>query len=132
MILADTSLWMDYLADGRSRTVAELDQRLARREVLMCGPVAAELLVGESADQRMRLWEIFTAMPWADMDRLDFFVAGDVAALLREEGRTVPLIDVLIAACAATRATLWTRDHHFERIAEHLEQLDLRLLAAER
>lgn len=127
MILADTSLWVDYLNDAPSTAVAELDAQLGRREVMMCGLVAAELLVGEDADERMRLWELFTAMPWADLDRGDFFVAGDVAANLREQGRTVPLDDVFIAAAAASRATLWTRDRHFEAIAEVLDRLDVRV-----
>jgi predicted nucleic acid-binding protein len=40
----------------------------------------------------------------------------------------VSLPDVLIAAAAVRRATLWTRDRHFERIAEVLEHLDVRLI----
>ncbi len=128
MILVDSSLWIDYLRGRPSAAVDALDERLAARDVLMCGPVAAELLAGEQPGERMRLWELFSAMPWADLDRADYFAAGDAAALLRDQGRTVALYDVLIAAAASGRAALWTRDRDFERIAEVLEPLDLKLL----
>ncbi len=128
MILADTSVWIDYFRGSPSAAAAELDERLAAHDVLMCGPVAAELLTGVAASERMRLWETLSAMVWADIERADWFVAGDVRAQLREQGIQVSLADVLIATAAANRATLWTRDRHFERIAGILETLDLRLL----
>lgn len=128
MILVDTSLWVDYLRGTPAPSVDALTERLDRNEVLMCGPVAAELLAGRDARGRMQLWETVSAMPWADLGRVDYFIAGETAAELRTQGRTVPLVDILIAAAAATRATLWTRDRHFERVAELIDQLELRLL----
>ena len=44
MILADTSLWIDFLRGTPSAAADELDDRLAEHEVLMCGPVATEIL----------------------------------------------------------------------------------------
>ena len=131
MILADTPVWIDYLRGTPSAAADELDQRLAAREVLMCGPVAVELLTGVDATERMRLWEAFAAMGWADIGRSDWFVAGDLRAKLRERGVQVSLPDVLIAAAAVDRATLWTRDHDFEHIAQALDSLDLKLLTAD-
>ena len=128
MILADTSVWIEYLRGTQSNAADELDQRLAAHDVLMCGPVAAELLTGVDATQRMRLWEILSSMAWADIARSDWFRCGDLRAELRERGVQVSLPDVLIAAAAVGRATLWTRDREFERIAEILDTLELRLL----
>jgi predicted nucleic acid-binding protein len=128
VILADTSVWIDYLRGPSSAAGDEFDERLAAHDVLMCGPVAIELLTGVEASERLRLWEIFTAMQWADVDRADWFVAGDVRAELRSQGIQVSLPDVLIAAAALGRATLWTRDRHFQQIADVLEALDLRLI----
>jgi predicted nucleic acid-binding protein len=127
MILADTSVWIDFLRGTRSQAADELDRQLAEHSVLMCGPVATELLTGIEARERMRLWETLSAMAWADIARADWFMAGDLRAELRDRGVQVSLPDVLIAAAAATRATLWTRDRHFERIAEVLEPLEVRL-----
>lgn len=128
MILADTSIWIDYLRGVPSAAVDELDERLGAHEVLMCGPVAAELLTGVDAKERLRMWEILSSMTWADIGRSDWFVAGDVRAELRERGVQVSLPDVLIAGAAVNRAALWTRDQQFSAIAEMLETLDLRLL----
>jgi predicted nucleic acid-binding protein len=128
VILADTSLWIDFLRGTSSAGADELDERLADHEVLMCGPVATEILTGVDADERLRLWEVFTALAWADLDRSDWFQAGDVRASLRERGIAVSLPDVLIAVAACNRATLWARDQHFASIADVLGPLDLRLL----
>jgi predicted nucleic acid-binding protein len=128
LILADTSVWIDYLRGASSRAILEFDQRLDDHAVMICGPVAAELLTGMQAKQRMRMWETFAALPWLDVDRAHWFTAGDVRARLRERGVQVSLPDVLIAAAASGRATLWTRDRHFEPIAELLESLELKLL----
>ena len=94
----------------------------------MRGPVAADLLTGLEAAERMRLWETLSAMAWADITRSDWFVAGDLRAELRERGVQVSLADVLIAGAAARRATLWTRDKHFEAIAPLLDTLDPRVI----
>jgi predicted nucleic acid-binding protein len=128
MILADTSVWIDFLRGTPSAAANELDERLAAHDVLMCGPVATELLTGLGASERLQTWKILSAMAWADIARSDWFVAGDLRAALREEGVQVSLPDVLIAAAAANRATLWTRDRSFERMAQLLESLDVRLL----
>lgn len=128
MILADTSVWIDYLRGAPTATADELDQRLVGHDVLMCGPVAAELLTGLEAAERMRLWETLSAMEWAEVARADWFVAGDLRAELRARGIQVSLADVLIAGAASGRATLWTRDKAFGEIAGVLEGLDLRLL----
>ena len=40
MILADTSVWIDYPRGTASTAADELDARLVARDVLMCGPVA--------------------------------------------------------------------------------------------
>lgn len=128
MILADTSVWIDYLRGTRSAATDELDERLAAHDVLMCGPVATELLTGVKTKERMRLWDTLSAMAWADIGPTEWFVAGDLRAELRQQGIQVTLADVLIAAAGANRATLWTRDHDFQRIAEVLDQLDMRLI----
>lgn len=128
MILADTSVWIDYLRGTPSPAADELDARLVAHDVLMCGPVAAELITGLDAPGRMSLWETLSSLAWADIARSDWFVAGDLRADLRARGIQVSLADVLIASAALNRATLWTRDRAFHDIAGVLDGLDLRLL----
>ena len=127
MILADTSVWVEHLRGRASAAAGEFDERLAAEDVLVCGPVATELLTGASAQDRIRLWDTLTTLAWVDLERVDWFVAGETQAELRERGMTIPFGDVVIAAAALTRATLWTHDRHFEQIAEVMDDLELRL-----
>jgi predicted nucleic acid-binding protein len=52
-------------------------------------------------------------------------LSGELCA----RGVQVCMTDASIVAAAVSRATLWTRDRHFEAIADIRESLDVRLLA---
>jgi predicted nucleic acid-binding protein len=136
VILADTSIWVEYLrtgppppSEGESESPAEaLDAAIQQEQVLTCGPVAAELLAGARGRQRDKLAEQLGAQPWVDLKRSDWLTIGHTAAKLRERGQMTPLIDVQIALCAVTaEGELWTLDHDFERIAGVLDGLRVRV-----
>jgi predicted nucleic acid-binding protein len=62
------------------------------------------------------------------LDRSAWQAVGLLAAELRDGGEALPLTDLEIAVAAHTAgATLWTTDHHFQRLTPHLGGLDLRL-----
>ena len=127
MILADTSVWIDYLRGTGSPAAGAFDDRLLAHDIVMCGPVATELLTGVDAGERARLWDAITGLAWIDLERAHWFVAGEVRAELRQRGVQVPFVDALIAAAAAGRAALWTLDRNFERIVDELEPLEVRV-----
>jgi predicted nucleic acid-binding protein len=128
VVLPDTSVWVAYLRPGAEEISAELSGALDRREVLTCGPVVAELIAGARPLDRQQLLASLGGLPWADLDRRAWQSVGLLAGELRDRGQVVPLTDLEIAVAAhAANATLWTSDHDFERIAAHLEGLDLRL-----
>ncbi len=128
--LADTSVWVSYLRHGRKhRWGAILDELLSRGELLICGPVVAELLAGTSERDREGLAESLRGLDWAELDRRAWGRAGTLAARFRAAGATVPLTDVFIAAAAlAADSELLTADSDFARVAEHEPSLSLRLL----
>ncbi|MDA8071544.1 MAG: PIN domain-containing protein [Actinomycetota bacterium] len=116
-VLADTSVWVEYLRAGKGSSSARLDDLLAAGEVLVCGPVVAELLAGAKPPDRGRLWLLLTGLPWADLGLVQWQGVGETAARLRERGETVALTDVEIAVAAVdSAARLWTRDSDFERL----------------
>ena len=116
-VLADTSVWVEYLRRGKGSKSARLDDLLAAGEVLVCGPVVAELLAGAKPPDRGRLWLLLTGLPWADLGPVQWQSVGETAARLRERGETVALTDVEIAvADADSAARLWTRDSDFKRV----------------
>ena len=62
------SIWVEYLRRGKGSKSAPLDDLLVAGEVLVCGPVLAELLAGVKSADRGRLWLLLTGLPWADLD----------------------------------------------------------------
>jgi predicted nucleic acid-binding protein len=125
-VLADTSVWVQYLRRGRSGKAARLDDLLAQGEVVVCGPVVAELVAGTPPAHRAELIALLNALPWADLGHAEWARIGEVAARLREQGITMALTDIEIAVAAVrVRAELWTRDADFTRIATVLDSLSL-------
>ncbi len=128
MVLADTSIWVAYLRSGAPTIARELDALLDRREVLVCGPVIAELIAGARPPDRATLVRSFGGLPWAELDRRAWQSVGLLAGELRDRGQVLPLTDLEIAVAAhLSGAALWTADHHFERLASLLTGLELRL-----
>ena len=125
-VLADTSVWVQYLRRGRGGPAARLDDLLVQGEVVVCGPVVAELVAGTPADRRAELIGLLNALPWADLGRSHWAIVGEVAARLREQGISTALTDIEIAVAAVqAHAELWTRDSDFRRIAKVLDSLSL-------
>ncbi|HLI43492.1 MAG TPA: type II toxin-antitoxin system VapB family antitoxin [Acidimicrobiales bacterium] len=95
----------------------ELDDLLVAGEVLVCGPVVAEVLAGAKSADRGRLWLLLTGSRWADLGPVQLQSAAETAARLRERGETVARSDIEIAiAAVGSSARLWTRDSDFQRI----------------
>ena len=128
MILPDTSIWVAYLRPGSIDLTVALNHELEGGEVLVCGPVLAELAAGARPADRQTLVSTLASLPWADLSRRAWQSVGLLAAELRDHGEMVPLTDleIAISACESS-ATLWSADRHFERVAAHLPVLDLRL-----
>jgi predicted nucleic acid-binding protein len=123
-VLADSSVWVRYLRQGHSGEAGGMEALLRAAEVVTCGPVTAELLVGASSARRTELGSLLDALPWVDLRRPEWRRVGHVGALLRERGATVALTDIEIAVAAeAADAALWTFDSDFQRIAAVMPNL---------
>ena len=116
-VLADTSVWVDYLRRGRRSQAARLDDLLVAGEVVVCGPVVAEVLAGAKSPDRSTLWLLLAGLPWANLGPVQWHSVGDAAGRLRERGETTALTDIEIAVAAVDSSSqLWTRDEDFQRI----------------
>jgi predicted nucleic acid-binding protein len=128
VVLPDTSIWVAYLRPGAADITRELGDALERGQVLTCGPVVAELVAGARPPDRPTLLGSLAGLPWSDLDRSAWQAVGLLAAELRDGGEALPLTDLEIAVAAHTAgATLWTTDHHFQRLIPRLGGLELRL-----
>ena len=123
-VLVDTSVWIDYLRRGRASEAGRLDDLLVAGEVVVCGPVVAELLAGARPADRAHLWIVLTGLPWADLGPVQWQSVGATAGRLRELGQDVALTDIEIAVAAVDSASsLWTRDSEFQRVHDALPEL---------
>jgi len=115
-----------YLRLGRSGDAAGLEQLLQRREVVTCGPVVAELLVGTRDRDRPELAMLLDAVPWSELGRAEWRRVGQIGGMLRARGAAVTLTDIEIAVAAeSANAALWTFDSDFQRLATVMPGLRL-------
>ena len=127
MILADTSVWIEYLRRGETGWARELDELLARGEVMMCGPVLAELVAGVPVELRSDYALRLRALPWSGLDRDGWLRAGLVRGDLLRAGFAASLIDIAIAVSAAqANVSLWTADAAHEHVAAAMRDLAIR------
>jgi predicted nucleic acid-binding protein len=127
VIVADTSVWVEYLRRGERGWAWELDELLARREIVMCGPVLAELVAGVPRERRSDYALRLRALPWSGLDRDGWLRAGLVRGDLRRGGYTASLIEVAIAVSAVQAgAALWTGDAAHEHVATAMGDLTVR------
>jgi hypothetical protein len=126
VILADTSVWVSYFRDGTRPDDEQLDRLIEAGEVVICGPVLAELIAGAGGKARETITETLAGLPWAELDHSGWLAVGMLAARLRQAGEKLPLTDLVIAVSAAGAGhRLWSLDGDFLRIAAVFEELDL-------
>ena len=115
MILADTSIWVDYL---RSRN-PEMEERLSRGQIVMHPFIVAEMALGSLHNRRKRLDEMESLLEVkvAQLHEVRHMIE---AHTLYSKG--IGLTDAhLIASCLMTPGTqLWTRDGNMEKVARPL------------
>jgi predicted nucleic acid-binding protein len=123
-VLADTSIWVDFLKVGARGPGGELSGLLRDREVVLCGQVVAELLAGTQPARRHELWTLLSGLPWLELRPRDWRRVGELAGDARRNGFTLPLTDVQIAVLAIeNQVQLWSRDAHFVQIGTLAEAL---------
>jgi hypothetical protein len=118
MILADTSIWIEFLA-GKGGAVAPEERLL---QIVTCGPVVQEVLQGLRAGPVSDAFrDGFLAIPRvSDPVPLELYVAAaDIYRQGRRKGLTIrSATDCLIAAIAIRNGIpVWHRDRDFEAIA---------------
>ena len=118
MVIVDTSVWVHFFRSRGSPEHREVDRLLTREEVVMVGPIMAEILQGarsiEEFDQlRIRL----AALPYVEATLETWSRSGALSYQLRQQGNPVGLVDLLISALALEHGhQIYSRDEHFERV----------------
>ena len=119
MVVADTSIWIDYLRGRDSRVADAVARLIDDADIGLVGVVLLELLRGTrgEAEQR-RLEEQLQGAAFIEMTRDTWRRAGLLMAELDSQGMPIPVSDLIVAAIAMENGhEVFTRDkRHFERI----------------
>ena len=108
-VLLDTSVWIDALRGKTPHIVEATEELLKDDRILICGPVLFEIKRGLRPPDRKRILPV---------DETVWDAAGDLDALLRKKGITIPPMDVIIAQiCLHHKVAIFTLDEHFHSIS---------------
>jgi len=121
MVLVDSSAWIESLRrNGDMRVKLAIEGLLEAYEAQWCSPVRLEVLGGARIEERARLGQHFSVIPYRPSREDDWDRAIALAWRLRGKGLTVPWLDVLTAAIAIHDGVrLYATDNHFREIARH-------------
>jgi hypothetical protein len=113
VILADTSIWVDYF---RGKNL-EMEKRLLAGQITMHPFIVAEIALGSLHDRRRKLDDLESLLE-VKVAQLSEVRQMIEAHALYSKG--IGLIDAhLIASCLMTPGTqLWTRDGALEKVAK--------------
>lgn len=117
MVLADTSVWIRFLAN-RKPYAAELDRLLNQDEVAGHNLIYGELLIGDSGGRPnlLAFYEHIHWLPTVSHENVVAFVRAN-----RLYGRGIGWIDAqLLASALVAEMPLWTADERLARLAAEL------------
>lgn len=121
MVLADTSVWIDFFAGRDLPNVERLVDLIDRGEDLcVCGVILAEVLQGIREDREYRKTKAYLEdLIYLDLPRKVYLGAAEIYRSLRAAGVTIRnTVDCLIAAvCMEHDAILLHNDRDFDAIA---------------
>ena len=121
MILIDSNIWIDYFKKGNYRYRNKIIELLEEDKVAACGIIITELLHGAKTSKETDIIkEYITGVNIFDITTDNYINAGILGCLLRRNGITVPLPDLIIAEiCISNKIRLFTNDRHFIKISEN-------------
>lgn len=120
-VLVDTTIWVPFFRRGPPpRWRPALVDLLERDQVVIVDPIIAELLYGtRTAAERGVIVDLAQGTRSAHVDHGTWVATGDLGRAWRARGRTLSLVDCLLATVAARDGLkLWTEDRDFDPMFE--------------
>ena len=120
MVIADTSVWINAQRVPDSRDSREFWRLFDRREIVLVGPVFAELLQGARTQREFdTLLSRFDALDYLEADRQTWQTVARIRRHLSRSGCQIGFSDTITAALSIQHATpLYTLDGDFERVPD--------------
>ncbi|MBG7604995.1 MAG: PIN domain nuclease [Actinobacteria bacterium] len=122
MLIADTSVWIDFLKGSRSPQATRMRQAISNREVIVVDPILLEVMSGARSSAVAQTQRLLEAQHLeALFPKLDWLDAATIYRELRWRGVTIrSQIDALIAAVAIRLdVPVLHHDRDYEHITRH-------------
>ena len=121
-IMVDTCIWADFFKDSDTEISDKLENLISEDRVLLSDVIRSELLIGARDKKELeKLNSVLDGLKVVEIDSQTFIKAGELGFLMRREGFTLPLTDLLITAQALHQETqIWTYDNHFSTLEKYL------------
>lgn len=74
--MINSSAWIEYFRWGRGAASDAVDELLKEDRALLCGMVELEIIQGLRSGERNRISELFVALPYLEIERMDYVAAG--------------------------------------------------------
>ena len=118
MKLVDTSSWVEYLRDRESGAGDSVEVLVLSGEAAWCDITLVELWHGvRGAKEKRELAEMENEVERIPVNAAVWKVASRLALRCREKGITVPISNIVFAACAVThKLELEHCDKHFDEL----------------
>jgi predicted nucleic acid-binding protein len=118
MKLVDTSSWVEYLRDRESEMGDSMEALVLSGEAAWCDITLVELWHGaRGAKEKRELAEMEKEIERIPVDEAVWRLSSKLALRCREKGFTVPISDIITAACAVRHGLeLEHCDKHFDEL----------------
>jgi len=118
MKLIDTSSWVEYLRGRESEAGDAVEVLVLSGEAAWCDITLVELWHGvHGAKEKRELAEMEIEIERVPVDANVWRLANKLALRCREKGLTLPISDIIIAACAVAHGLdLEHCDKHFDHL----------------
>ncbi len=120
MVIADTSVWINAQRVPESSNSREFWRLFDRREIVMVGPVFAELLQGSRTQREFdTLLNRFDALDYLEANRETWQIVARIRRHLSKRGCMIGFSDTITGALSIQYdLPLFTLDGGFERIPD--------------
>jgi predicted nucleic acid-binding protein len=120
LVLADTNIWIDYFKVRNYRYEKTINNLIDAQTMATTGVIVAEVLHGSrSKAQFEEVADMLSGLAMLDTTEPVWWSASRLTYRLKEQGETLPLPDIVIAAVALEyECSLFTEDLGFRRIPE--------------
>jgi predicted nucleic acid-binding protein len=122
--LVDTSAWVEYLRDTKSKTNQRVKELVAVGEAAWCEIIALELANCSKASEVGRLERLRQETWMFEIDWRVWAMAQRMAVAARAKAVTVPVADLVIAACG--RSYDLEIEHHGDSHFDMLDRISIR------